>query len=136
VLNLDPAKLLVILVVAFLVLGPERLPRVARQLGAAWRELTRIQSEVREEVRSAFPTEDLPHIPSPTRAISGMVQEVRGAMTGAITGVVPPAPRAPGSIPRDATGGAEPPPVASPGPSAVDVGLGEFTLSPDDPSLN
>ena len=56
--NLDPAKLFVILVVALIVLGPERLPRVARQLGAAWRELTRVRDQITDEVRSALPQAD------------------------------------------------------------------------------
>ncbi len=63
--NLDPAKLLVILVIALVVLGPERLPKLARQLGAAWRELTRMREQVTEEVRSAMPdfANELPPIP-------------------------------------------------------------------------
>ena len=36
-LNLDPAKLLVIAVVAIILLGPDRLPNLARQVGGAWR---------------------------------------------------------------------------------------------------
>ena len=38
-LNLDPAKLLIIAVVAVILLGPDKLPQVARQAGAAWRTL-------------------------------------------------------------------------------------------------
>ena len=61
--SLDPAKMLLILVLALVVLGPERLPRVARQAGAAWRELTRVREQVTEEVRKAIPDLDLPDIP-------------------------------------------------------------------------
>ncbi|HUZ20032.1 MAG TPA: twin-arginine translocase TatA/TatE family subunit [Acidimicrobiales bacterium] len=75
--SLDPAKLFVILVVALIVLGPERLPRAARQLGAAWRELTRIREQVADEVRQAIPDVDLPHIPkNPTSAISGFLTDL------------------------------------------------------------
>ena len=35
--NLDPAKLLIIAVVAVILLGPDKLPQLARQVGAAWR---------------------------------------------------------------------------------------------------
>ena len=73
--GLDPAKILVILVIALLVLGPEKLPRAARQLGAAWHELTKLRDKFEEEVRSVVPDlGDLPRIPtSPSRAVSGYI---------------------------------------------------------------
>ncbi|HVB06516.1 MAG TPA: twin-arginine translocase TatA/TatE family subunit [Acidimicrobiales bacterium] len=65
-LNLDPAKLLVILVVALVILGPERLPQVARQIGTAWRTLTNLREQVTEEVRRALPeVGELPRMPRP-----------------------------------------------------------------------
>ena len=70
--GLDPAKILVILVIALIVLGPERLPTAARQLGGAWRELNSLREKFEEEVRAAVPDLDLPKIPtSPSRAVSG-----------------------------------------------------------------
>ncbi len=57
-LSLSPAKLLVLLVVALIVLGPEKLPQVARQLGAAWGDLRRFRARLESDVRGAFP--DLP----------------------------------------------------------------------------
>lgn len=72
--GLDPAKILLILVVALVVLGPERLPRAARQLGAAWRELTHLRERVAEEVRAALPDLDLPPIPrNPAHAVTTFV---------------------------------------------------------------
>jgi sec-independent protein translocase protein TatB len=58
VLNLDPAKLLVIAVVAVILLGPDKLPQVARQVGAAWRSLSEFRHKMESEVRSSIP--DLP----------------------------------------------------------------------------
>jgi sec-independent protein translocase protein TatB len=58
VLNLDPAKLLLIAVVAVILLGPERLPQVARQVGAAWRTFNDFRHRIETDVRSAVP--DLP----------------------------------------------------------------------------
>ena len=55
---LDPAKLLVILIVALVVLGPDKLPSVARQMGAAWGEIRRFRERLETEVRGTFP--DLP----------------------------------------------------------------------------
>jgi sec-independent protein translocase protein TatB len=57
-LSLSPAKLLVVLVVALIVLGPDKLPQVARQLGALWGDLRRFRSRLESDVRGAFP--DLP----------------------------------------------------------------------------
>jgi len=57
-LSLSPAKLLVVLVIALIVLGPEKLPQVARQLGAAWGDLRRFRTRLENDVRGAFP--DLP----------------------------------------------------------------------------
>ncbi len=57
-LSLSPAKLLVLLVIALIVLGPEKLPGVARHLGAAWGDLRRFRARLESDVRGAFP--DLP----------------------------------------------------------------------------
>ena len=50
-LNLDPGKLLVIAVVAIILLGPDRLPQVARQVGGAWRSFNEFRH--RMEIRGA-----------------------------------------------------------------------------------
>jgi sec-independent protein translocase protein TatB len=56
--NLDPGKLLVIGVVAIILLGPDRLPQVARQLGGAWRSFNEFRHKMESEVRNTMP--DLP----------------------------------------------------------------------------
>jgi sec-independent protein translocase protein TatB len=58
VLNLDPSKLLIIAVVAVILLGPDRLPQVARQVGAAWRTFGEFRNRMESEVRNSIP--DLP----------------------------------------------------------------------------
>ncbi len=67
-LNLDPAKLLVIAVVAIILLGPDRLPQVARQVGAAWRTFNEFRHRMETEVRSSMP--DLP----PTHEIARLAR--------------------------------------------------------------
>ena len=57
-LNLDPAKLLIIAVVAVILLGPDKLPQVARQVGAAWRSFNEFRHRMESEVRNSIP--DLP----------------------------------------------------------------------------
>jgi sec-independent protein translocase protein TatB len=67
-LSLTPAKIMVVLVVALIVLGPEKLPGVARQLGALWGDLRRWRSRIESEVRGVFP--DLP----PTHEVAQVVR--------------------------------------------------------------
>jgi sec-independent protein translocase protein TatA len=49
-MSVGPAEILVILIVALLVFGPQRLPEVGRQVGAAVRELRKMQDAVRGEL--------------------------------------------------------------------------------------
>jgi Sec-independent protein translocase protein TatA len=78
--GLDPTKIFLILVIALIVVGPQRLPSVARQLGGAWRELNRLRDKFEEEVRAAVPDLDLPNIPtSPSKAITSY-------LTGLVSG--------------------------------------------------
>jgi sec-independent protein translocase protein TatB len=49
-MSLGPEKIILILVVALIVFGPQRLPEIARQVGAAVRELRRMQDTVRGEL--------------------------------------------------------------------------------------
>jgi TatA/E family protein of Tat protein translocase len=58
VLNLDPAKLLIIAVVAVILLGPDRLPQFARQVGSAWRSFNEYRHRMEAQVRGSMP--DLP----------------------------------------------------------------------------
>jgi len=57
-LSFSPEKLFIVLVVALILLGPDKLPTMARQLGAAWRHLVELQQRVEREVRETMP--DLP----------------------------------------------------------------------------
>lgn len=125
---LDPEKILVVLVIALIVLGPERLPRAARQLGQAWRELTRVRDQVTDEIRSALP-EDMPSIPRmPRGVVSGFISDLTRPMTDPLSKAAPD-----GDDPSGA-------------PSDVDPGAGEevaalvpgddFSVAPDDPSMN
>ena len=56
--NLDPGKLIVIGVVAIILLGPDKLPQFARQVGGAWRTFNEFRHRMESEVRSSMP--DLP----------------------------------------------------------------------------
>ncbi|HXZ82199.1 MAG TPA: twin-arginine translocase TatA/TatE family subunit [Acidimicrobiales bacterium] len=129
--SLDPAKILMILVVILIVMGPDRLPKVARQLGAAWHEVTRIRQEVTDEVRAVMPDLDLTSIPR--------IPSVRGTLTGFLAD--------PRSTPSDAAGetpGAEAKDGAADSTTetdprsadAISPALGDFSPPADDPSMN
>jgi len=53
-LNVGPAELLMILVVALLVLGPKKLPEAARQIGKAMTEFRRVTAGLQDEVRGVL----------------------------------------------------------------------------------
>lgn len=53
-LNIGPAELLVVMVVALLVLGPTKLPDAARQVGRALGEMRRLSSGFQSEMRDAL----------------------------------------------------------------------------------
>ena len=64
---LSPPKLLVILVIALIVLGPDKLPSVARRIGAAWSDFSRWRAQLESEVRATFP--ELPSTTEVARAV-------------------------------------------------------------------
>ena len=67
--SIGPAEILVVLVVALIVLGPNRLPDAARSLGKAMAEFRRMSSGVQAEVRDAFA--QAPSYPKPTSDSGG-----------------------------------------------------------------
>lgn len=66
-MSLGPEKIILILVVALIVFGPQRLPEIARQVGAAMRELRRMQDTVRGELEQVLHPD---FTPSPAGASS------------------------------------------------------------------
>jgi TatA/E family protein of Tat protein translocase len=55
---LSPVKIMVIVAVVLLLMGPDKLPEAAHRLGSSWRALKRLQERVESEVRDVIP--DLP----------------------------------------------------------------------------
>ncbi len=64
---LSPPKILMILVIALIVLGPDKLPATARRVGAMWSEFNRWRRHLETEVRATFP--DLPSTTEIARAV-------------------------------------------------------------------
>ena len=63
----SPAKILVILVIALLVLGPDKLPKVAKQIGSLWGDFRKFRDRLESDVRGSFP--DLPSTDKITQAV-------------------------------------------------------------------
>jgi sec-independent protein translocase protein TatB len=142
-LSLDPAKILVVLVIALIVLGPEKLPGVARQLGALWGDVRRWRARLETEVRGAFP--DLPPayeitqaVRSPLRFLDRLAEEhERNRAPDATVADDGGGTRAPpGTV-----NGSGPPPAPAGTPCYGREGIAEERASalpafPDDPSMN
>jgi Sec-independent protein translocase protein TatA len=81
--NLDPSKLLVIAAVMIIVLGPERLPHFARQVGGAWRSFSEFRQRMESEVRHSLP--DLPsttELANYTRSPSALLDRISSTRSG------------------------------------------------------
>lgn len=127
--NLDPAKVLVVLVVALVVLGPDKLPRAARQVGAAWNQLRQWRARLEEDVRGAFP--DLPNssmisqaVRSPLSLLDRLADDHERSVAGSATasgapGEVPAAGDAAGDVPAAGAAAGDPTTAASAGGSPV-----------------
>ena len=58
--SLGPAEILVILVIALLVFGPNKMPEIARQVGKGFREFRRVQQHLKSELRDVVSEFDSP----------------------------------------------------------------------------
>ena len=104
--SIGTAEVIVVLVAALLILGPQRLPGAARQVGKAITEFRRMANGLQDDVKAAF-TEDQepPRYPTPPPSA------VDAALSPPV--IEPPA-YTPPATPRDA----------------------ELPAPPDDPSRN
>lgn len=80
--NLDPTKIAIVLIVALLVLGPEKLPGFVKQAGAWWGEFQRVKSRLQAEVNGAVSQINSVAAPfsetfnSASNSVGGFVQSV------------------------------------------------------------
>jgi sec-independent protein translocase protein TatA len=58
--SLGPAEILVILVIALLVFGPDKMPDIAKQVGKGFREFRRVQQHLKSELRDVVSEFDSP----------------------------------------------------------------------------
>ena len=125
---LSPIKIMVIVAVVLLLMGPDKLPEVAHRLGSSWRALKRLQERVESEVRDAIP--DLPStgdiariVRSPINLLNQLSDQVDAKEAAEVRKNQPPAPAEPAS------------PLITP-PSRPVAARTENSTLPPDPSLN
>jgi len=149
-LSLSPAKLLVVLVIILIVLGPDKLPGMARQIGAAWHDFRLWRSKLETDVRGTFP--DLPPTHEVARAVRSPLafldrladEHEKTQSAGEGNGTQPtgsPGTPAPGAGPPPPAGGAGRPNGAiGDNGRAAPRGAGAPSqapgVAPDDPSMN
>lgn len=61
-LNIGPQELILILIVALVVVGPQRLPELGRTIGKALREFRKIQDDVKDTIRFDLNDEPEPYV--------------------------------------------------------------------------
>ena len=66
-LNIGPQELLIVLILALIVVGPQRLPELSKQIGKGLREFRKVQDDVKGMVK--FDLDDSPE-PSARRTAS------------------------------------------------------------------
>jgi sec-independent protein translocase protein TatB len=104
-LTLDPAKLLIIAVVALVVLGPDKLPAAARKISSLARDLQRLRASLHEQVHQSVG--DHPLVTELTDARDGLtrvraaVADPRQTLYRSVSSSVPPSipPSVPASVP-------------------------------------
>jgi sec-independent protein translocase protein TatA len=91
-LNIGPQELLVILVIALIVVGPQRLPALGRSIGRGLRELRKAQDEVKRTIQVNLDDE-------PPNGSSATPAPARGAPGSADRRATDPKPVAPDPTP-------------------------------------
>jgi Tat protein translocase TatB subunit len=122
-LNIGPQELILILIVALVVVGPQRLPELGRTIGKALREFRKIQDDVKDTIKFDLNDEPEPYVrpkktPAPgaspaggngAAAEDGAASEPMQALPDANGSVEPAAAEVPHvEPPSDAEGGPEP----------------------------
>jgi sec-independent protein translocase protein TatB len=139
--NLSFTHLMVVAVVALVVLGPERLPGVARTAGNLYREWQRIKGGLEVEVREAINEFTEPFkepIQQAHDAVKGVVSEIQkgttlappaAATATAVVATTMPLAAALPSLGRSSE-------LFSPGPPVVDTGLPELAPPPNPDTIS
>jgi Tat protein translocase TatB subunit len=61
-LNIGPQELLIVLIIALVVVGPQRLPELGRTIGKALREFRKIQDDVKDTLKFDLDADPEPYV--------------------------------------------------------------------------
>lgn len=133
VFDLSPIKILLIVAVILIVLGPDKLPQAAHQIGSAWKSLQQWRERIEKEIRDVVPdlpsSADIARIArSPVNLLNSLADRV-DSPDGASAPVADPGP----TLVRHDDG---PPPEPAPEPDEPPVRTPWSVPSVGDPSLN
>lgn len=98
--NITGGEIVIILLVALIVLGPQRLPEAARQVSKAFREFRRVQNTVQSEIRATLDAAGEP-IRESTKPVSQTVDLLRTGGAAAASTAGPAGEQDAGSLPVD-----------------------------------
>lgn len=79
-LNIGPQELILILIVALVVVGPQRLPELGRTIGRVLREFRKIQTDVKDTIRFDLNDDPEPYV-RPRRSPGTPTPEGNGEVT-------------------------------------------------------
>lgn len=137
-LNIGPQELLLVLVIALVVVGPQRLPELGRSIGKALRELRKAQDELRRTVGQGLDT-PAREVFAPLRETADEIRRAGRDVSAGLRSPAAPKPKATGKTyplhrtppPEESAEAAETPGVAPTG----EAGAGPIDrASPDTPS--
>jgi sec-independent protein translocase protein TatA len=134
--SLGPAEILVVLVIALLVFGPNKMPEIAKQVGKGFREFRRVQQHLKSELRDVVSEFDSPSSATVEQQAVPMLppkdDSTSADVTDAAAPTTPPTPTTPATPPAGSTPVA---PVAdAPVAPAADVTAPLPSPEPDAPS--
>jgi sec-independent protein translocase protein TatB len=85
VFNIGGGEILVVLLIAMVVLGPERLPKVARDIGRALAEFRRITSGVQSDLKEAMGADEFRESMESLRSVVDLKSSIKGELQGLTT---------------------------------------------------
>ncbi len=136
--SLGPAEILVILVIALLVFGPDKMPDIARQVGRGFREFRRVQNHLKAELRDVVSEFDSEAVSSEDQAKESTGTPVPAATGDPVPGFPPMMPDTPAvevpSVPEPPTNAPAQPTAAAP-PAEVALPPAEVALPPVEVAL-
>ena len=83
--NIGGGEILVVLLIAMVVLGPERLPKAARDIGRAIAEFRRITTNVQSDLRDAMGADEFRESMESLRSVVDLKSSINGELQGLST---------------------------------------------------